>query len=110
MNDSKEEINMNQKELMKAITEDVNKKYKSEGKATTVSETVTTDVMKSFVTVSTKALKKGDQIALAGFGTFKSVHKDATTGRNPATGATIKIPAKNVPKFKAAKALKEALL
>ena len=101
---------MNQKELMKAITEDVNKKFKAEGRVTTVTEATTTGVMKSFVDVSTKALKKGDQVSLAGFGTFKSVHRDATTGRNPATGETIKIPAKNVPKFKAAKALKDALL
>lgn len=101
---------MNQKELIEAVTEDVNKGYEAEGKTTKISKAVTGDVLKSFVTVSTAALKKGDSIALSGFGTFKSVHRDATTGRNPATGATINIPAKNVPKFKAAKALKDALL
>jgi DNA-binding protein HU-beta len=106
----KEDNRMNQKELMKAITEDVNKKYVEEQKSTKVTESVTTDVMKSFVGVTTEALKRGDQISLAGFGTWKSVHKEASTGRNPATGETIKIPAKNVPKFKAAKALKDALL
>ena len=100
---------MNQKELVKAVAADVNKKYSAEGKNVTVSESLTGDVIKSFATVTTNVLKKGDQIAIAGFGIFKSQKKAATTARNPATGATIKVPAKNVPKFKASKALKEAL-
>lgn len=100
---------MNQKELVKAVTVDVNKKYADEGKSTTVSEAVTGDVIKSFVNVTTETLKKGDQIAIAGFGIFKGVKKEASIARNPATGATINVPAKMVPKFKASKVLKEAL-
>ena len=100
---------MNQKELVKAVAEDVNKRYLNEGKNVTVSEAVTGDVIKSFVSVSTDALKNGDQIALAGFGIFKVADRAATTGRNPATGAIINIPAKKAVKFKASKALKDAM-
>lgn len=55
------------------------------------------------------ALKKGDEVRLVGFGTFSVASREATTGRNPRTGATIKIPASKQPKFKAGKALKDAL-
>lgn len=47
------------------------------------------------------ALKKGDRVALVGFGSFSVSKRDARTGRNPQTGKEIKIPAKNVVKFKA---------
>lgn len=57
----------------------------------------------------TSALKKGDSITFTGFGTFKVMTRKARTGRNPQTGATIKIPAARVPKFKAGKALKAAV-
>ena len=56
-----------------------------------------------------KALAKGDKVSLVGFGTFSVVRRAAREGRNPATGAPIKIPAANVPKFKAGKKLKEAV-
>ncbi|MFC1538416.1 HU family DNA-binding protein [Candidatus Latescibacterota bacterium] len=56
-----------------------------------------------------KALKKGDKVSLVGFGTFSVSHRAARNGRNPATGAAIKIPAANVPKFKAGKKLKDAV-
>ena len=59
-------------------------------------------------TVAT-ALKKGDEVRLVGFGTFSVASREATTGRNPRTGATIKIPASKQPKFKAGKGLKDAL-
>ena len=55
------------------------------------------------------ALKKGDEVRLVGFGTFSVASREATTGRNPRTGATIKIPASKQPKFKAGKGLKDAL-
>lgn len=48
-------------------------------------------------------LKKGDKVTLVGFGTFSVSKRSARTGRNPQTGASIKIPAKNVVKFKAGK-------
>ncbi len=55
------------------------------------------------------ALKKGDSVAVVGFGTFTVRKRAARTGRNPRTGATIKIKASKVPAFKAGKALKDAL-
>jgi DNA-binding protein HU-beta len=57
----------------------------------------------------TDALKKGDPVALVGFGTFAVKHRAARAGRNPQTGATIQIKAANVPGFKAGKALKDAV-
>ncbi|MEO5338330.1 MAG: HU family DNA-binding protein [Magnetospirillum sp. WYHS-4] len=57
----------------------------------------------------TAALKKGNDVRLVGFGTFSVVKRAATQGRNPRTGQTIKIPASKQPKFKAGKALKDAV-
>jgi DNA-binding protein HU-beta len=57
----------------------------------------------------TKALEKGDSVSLIGFGTFKVTERKARKGRNPQTGEEISIEASNVPKFVAAKALKEAV-
>ena len=56
-----------------------------------------------------KSLKKKDDVTLIGFGTFKVAKRKARTGRNPQTGEEIKIKAKNVPKFVAGKALKDAV-
>jgi len=61
------------------------------------------------ITSITKALKKGEDVALAGFGSFKVVKRKARKGRNPYTGEEIKIKATKAPKFTAAKALKEAV-
>ena len=55
------------------------------------------------------ALKGGDEVRLVGFGTFSVAHRAATEGRNPQTGAKIKIPASKTPKFKAGKGLKDAV-
>lgn len=55
------------------------------------------------------ALGKGGEVRLVGFGTFSVSHRKATTGRNPRTGETIQIKASNQPKFKAGKALKDAV-
>lgn len=55
------------------------------------------------------ALKKGDSVTLIGFGTFGVAQRKARTGRNPATGKPLRIPAKKVPKFSAGKALKAAV-
>ena len=57
----------------------------------------------------TGELKKGGDVRLVGFGTFSVTKREATTGRNPATGAEIKIPARKVAKFTVGKALKEAV-
>jgi len=56
-----------------------------------------------------KSLSKGEGIVLTGFGTFKVAKRAARAGRNPKTGATIKIPAMKVPRFKAGKGLKDAV-
>ena len=56
-----------------------------------------------------KALKKGDEVRLVGFGTFGVSKRAATTGRNPRTGETIKIPARKVAKFKPGKALQDSV-
>ncbi len=57
----------------------------------------------------TKALKKGDDVRLVGFGTFDVVKRAASEGRNPRTGEKIKIPASKQPKFRPGKGLKDAL-
>jgi DNA-binding protein HU-beta len=57
----------------------------------------------------TGTLKKGERVAIAGFGTFSVIDRAARKGRNPQTGAEINIPASTAPKFKAGKALKEAV-
>ena len=56
-----------------------------------------------------KALKKGDTVTLVGFGTFKVSKRKARLGRNPQTGAALKIAAKKVPVFKAGQGLKAAV-
>jgi DNA-binding protein HU-beta len=56
-----------------------------------------------------KALKKGNTVTLVGFGTFDVKKRKARTGRNPQTGAILKIAAKKVPVFKAGKGLKDAV-
>ena len=55
----------------------------------------------AFVTATTKALKKGDRVALVGFGTFAVAKRNARKGRNPQTGKEINIKAKKVVRFKA---------
>ena len=63
----------------------------------------------SFVDGVKKALKKGDKVALIGFGTFAVSQRKARKGRNPQTGKEIKIAARKVPVFKAGAALKKAV-
>jgi DNA-binding protein HU-beta len=55
------------------------------------------------------SLKKGDEVSIAGFGIFSAKQRAARTARNPRTGESVSVPATNVPKFKAAKALKDAV-
>lgn len=57
----------------------------------------------------TESLKKGDEVSIAGLGIFSSKMRPARTGRNPRTGESIQVPAMRVPKFRAAKALKDAV-
>ena len=55
------------------------------------------------------ALKSGDKVQLLGFGTFEVKERAARTGKNPATGATIEIPASKAPAFKPGKAFKDSV-
>ena len=63
--------------------------------------------LSAFIDAVSKALKKGDRVQLVGFGTFEVSKRAARTGKNPQTGAAVKIAACTVPAFKAGKALKE---
>lgn len=64
-------------------------------------------VLGAFINVVGDTLKKGDKIQLVGFGTFEARKRAAREGKNPQTGAKIKIAASTVPAFKAGKALKD---
>ncbi|MCK4870594.1 MAG: HU family DNA-binding protein [Gammaproteobacteria bacterium] len=66
-------------------------------------------VLNAFLQTVTDSLVKGGDVALIGFGTFTTGDRAERTGRNPQTGAEIKIPAARVAKFKAGKALKDAV-
>ncbi|HHF7346271.1 MULTISPECIES: HU family DNA-binding protein [Legionella] len=66
-------------------------------------------VLDTFMTTVTDALRSGDQVVLPGFGSFSTGNRSERTGRNPQTGATIRIKASRVAKFKAGKNLKEAV-
>lgn len=57
----------------------------------------------------TASLKKGDEVSVAGFGIFTVKARAARTARNPRTGESVNVPAMKVPKFKAAKALKDSV-
>ncbi len=61
----------------------------------------------AFINVVTRQLKSGGEVRLVGFGTFEVRQRDASEGRNPRTGETIKIKASRLPRFKAGKALKD---
>ena len=89
---------MNKTELVAAMAKDTN-----------LSKKDVEAVLKSFIDVVTDELKKGEKIQLVGFGTFEVSERAAREGRNPSTGATMKIPASKAPKFKAGKALKDAV-
>jgi DNA-binding protein HU-beta len=67
------------------------------------------EVVDGIFSAITNALKRDEPVQIAGFGSFKTAKRDARTGRNPQTGATIQIAARTVPKFVPGKALKEAV-
>jgi DNA-binding protein HU-beta len=78
-------------------------------KSADISKAAATRALDSTVESIKKALKKGDTVSLVGFGTFKVGKRAARNGRNPRTGAVIKIKAAKVPKFTAGKGLKDAV-
>lgn len=72
-----------------------------------VSKALAEKLLNSVTDNVARCLKRGDKITLTGFGTFSVAKRKARTGRNPQTGAEIKIKATRVPKFKSGKALKD---
>ncbi len=74
-----------------------------------ITKTQAASALDSVMTNIRKTLKKGDKVTLVGFGTYSISKRAARTGRNPQTGKAIKIPAKNVVRFKAGKDLSSAV-
>ena len=74
-----------------------------------ITKTQAASVLKSIISNIERALAKGDRVSFVGFGAFSVAKRAARNGRNPATGQPIRIPAANVPKFKAGKKLKGAV-
>lgn len=89
---------MNRKEFAEALA-----------KKTESSNAAADRTIAAVIDIISGALKKGDKVALVGFGTFEVRKRAARAGRNPATGAAIKIKASKVPAFKAGAALKAAV-
>ena len=89
---------MNKTELVAAVAEQADISKKDAEK-----------VLKAFVDVVTEEMKKGEKVQLVGFGTFEVSERAAREGRKPQTGKTMKIEACKAPKFKAGKALKDAV-
>ena len=89
---------MNKAELIEVIAEAADLSKASAGRA-----------LDAAIDAIGASLKKGDQVTIAGFGTFLVRDRAARQGRNPRTGETIEIAASKAPAFKAGKALKDAL-
>ena len=89
---------MNKTELINQIAESAD-----------ISKKAASDALQGFMMAITDTLEKGDKLQLIGFGTFSVSKRAARDGRNPQTGKAIKIPAKNVVKFKVGSKLSEAV-
>ncbi|HKK78435.1 MAG TPA: HU family DNA-binding protein [Phaeodactylibacter sp.] len=89
---------MNKGDLINKIAESAN-----------LSKAQATDALNAVLDGITDSLKDGDKVTLIGFGTFSLSHRKARSGRNPQTGETIQIAAKNVVKFKPGKEITEAV-
>lgn len=89
---------MNKKELVEAMA-----------KKSGLSRDACEKALSAFQDAVIGSLKKKDSVTLVGFGTFKVVKRAARDGRNPSTGETLKIPARNVAKFVVGKTLKETI-
>jgi DNA-binding protein HU-beta len=89
---------MNKSELIAKIAED-----------SEITKTQANSALDSFISAVTKTLKGGGKVTLVGFGTFSVTKRAARNGRNPQTGAVIKIKAKKIAKFKAGKDLSEKI-
>lgn len=89
---------MNKQELISAVADSAG-----------LSKTQAGSAVDALFEAVTSALKKGDEVRLVGFGTFCVAKRKASKGRNPRTGEEIKIKASKTPKFRAGKALKDAV-
>ena len=89
---------MNKQELIQKVAGD-----------TGLTKTGAAAAVESLLEGIVKTLKKGQPITFVGFGTFKTSIRKARTGRNPQTGAAVKIPKRRVARFSAGKGLKDAL-
>ena len=89
---------MNKADLVRAIAAET-------GATNRASESM----LKAFTDTVMNTVAKGEKVSLVGFGSFSSIKRKARTGRNPATGANINIPAKSVPKFTPGKEFRDYL-
>ena len=89
---------MNKADLISRVAEDTN-----------MSKTMAAECINSVIGCIGETLKDGNKVALTGFGTFTMTNRKARMGRNPQTGAEIKIPSKNVVKFKPGKDLNDTV-
>jgi DNA-binding protein HU-beta len=89
---------MNKSELIEAVAERAE-----------LSKAAVNKAIDALTEVITSVISKGNPVALIGFGTFKAVDRAARTGKNPKTGAVLKIAAKSVPKFSPGAGLKAAV-
>jgi DNA-binding protein HU-beta len=89
---------MNKSELIESMAE-----------AADISKSAAARALDGLTDAVAAALKNGDSVSLIGFGTFSVKERAARTGRNPQTGASIKIAASKTPSFKAGKGLKDAI-
>jgi len=96
--DKKGRTNVNKTELVDAVAASADLPKNTAARA-----------VDSVLNAVTAALKDGDSVTLAGFGTFEVRHRAERKGRNPQTGKELTIPASKVPSFKAGKALKDAV-
>lgn len=74
-----------------------------------ITKAVAEKALNTFLETVTSTLKKGEKVSLVGFGTFDVTKRKARRGRNPKTGAELSIPSVRVPKFRAGRALKDAV-
>ena len=88
---------MNKRDLIDAISDRVGNKKAA------------TEAVNAMVDAIQAAVAEGDKVAITGFGVFEKSERPARTARNPATGATIKVPASSVPKFRAGAEFKAAV-
>jgi DNA-binding protein HU-beta len=90
--------NITKAELLDAVANDAG-----------VSKKDAESVLGAFFDLAIASAKKGDKVSWPGFGSFEGIQKAASTGRNPQTGAPVKIPARKALKFKASSTIREAL-